>query len=42
MVLSDSAPEPGDRIPIPPVSGIVPMVLTNLLNDWKQAITEGT
>jgi hypothetical protein len=40
LLLSDSAPESGDRIPIPPVYGIMPMVLANLLNDWKQAIEE--
>lgn len=40
LVLADSAPDAGERIPIPPVYGIVPTILANLLNDWKQAITE--
>ena len=40
LVLSDSAPDAGERIPVPPVYGILPTILANLLNDWKQTITE--
>lgn len=40
LVLTDSAPDAGERIPVPPVYGIVPTILANLLNDWKQTITE--
>ena len=40
LVLSDSAPDARERIPVPPVYGILPPILANLLNDWKQTITE--
>jgi hypothetical protein len=40
LVLAESAPDAGERIPVPPVYGIVPTILANLLNDWKRTITE--